>query len=172
MISSVIIAFSLCSHESRAQHLCEYLVGDCAFLMFSPYGRGVPRTITLDHFPVVFPELLPWIIFICPGPECSVYVQDHGVLGTVMLSARSTFLWDLRSRRVERLLCFFVFFAIEKVCQHDVRCLSWIVFFFSLPLLRNAKERKAWRGCVRLMSLFTCVLQCRNNYATYLKKRK
>ena len=92
MISSDIIAFSLCSHESRAQHLCEYLVGDCAFFMFSPYGRGVPRTVTLDHCPVVFPELLPWIIFICPGPQCFVYVQDHGVLGTVMLSARSTFL--------------------------------------------------------------------------------
>ena len=50
----------------------------------------------------------------------------------------SVTLSDLHSPRVERLLCFFVFFAIEKVCQHDVGCLSLIVFFFSLPLLRNA----------------------------------
>ena len=81
MISSAIIAFSLCSHESRSQHLCEYLVGDCACLMFSPC-RGVPRTVSLDHF------------HMSRTTACCIAlnVQDHGVLGTVVLSVRSTFL--------------------------------------------------------------------------------
>ena len=149
-------------------------------------------TVPFSCFPltaVVFPELLPWIIARWCSPNCypgsfsyvqdhsiSAYVQDHGVLGTVMLSVRSTFLWDLRSRRVERRLCFFVFFAIEKVCQHDMRCLWWIVFCSRVTITKERNrcvqcwERKAWRGCVRLMTLFTCVVQCRSNYVTYLKK--
>ena len=94
------------------------------FPLTAYYGRGVPRTVTLDHCPVVFPELLPWIIFICPGPRCSRYCN---VIGQVCLRdmwsgvvSYCTFgwafeillLWDLRPPRVERLLCCFVFFAI------------------------------------------------------------
>ena len=110
MISSAIIAFSLCSHESRSQHLCEYLVGDCAFLMFFPC-RGVPRTVTLDHCPVVFPELFPWIIFICPGPQyfcicpgprCSRYCN---VIGHVYFPVRSPFSSRGASSVLLRLLC-------------------------------------------------------------------
>ena len=116
MISSAIIAFSLCSHESRSQHLCEYLVGDCAFLMFFPC-RGVPRT---------YPELLPWIIALWCSPNCFPgsfsYVQDHSVLystecpgprcfrycnviGQVYLPVRSSFSSRGASSVLLRLLC-------------------------------------------------------------------
>ena len=97
MISSAIIAFSLCSYESRSQHLCEYLVGDCAFLMYSPC-RGVPRTVTVDHF-----HMSRTTVFcICPGPQCSRYCS---VIGQVYLPVRSSFSSRGASSVLLRLLC-------------------------------------------------------------------
>ena len=85
MISFVIIAFSLCSHESRAQHLCKYLAQSSRNLSESrlrrycgnnncDLGYTVPPTVVFSGtMPVILPfSFRPGLPLCGPRVNCAL----------------------------------------------------------------------------------------------------